>query len=261
MPMRISRTPLEQLARELEDQRKAADALADDDAKKAARQAYQQALNQLAREAQQRFLLRALYSPNQLQAQMTWFWMNHFNVSTRKANLRAGRRLRRDRHPSACAGALSRPAGRHAAPPGDAALPRQRAERGEPPQRELRPRADGTAHAGCRWRLFARRRPGAGPGADRRGRLAARGRRAAAAPAARAAGGLRARRPVRVQPGPARHGPEDAAGGADHAARLQPRWTRRSTGWRVRPPPRASSRTSWPCTSSPTCRRPRWSSA
>lgn len=87
--MRISRTPLEQLARELEDQRKAADALADDDAKKAARQAYQQALNQLAREAQQRFLLRALYSPNQLQAQMTWFWMNHFNVSTRKANLRA----------------------------------------------------------------------------------------------------------------------------------------------------------------------------
>ncbi|MGJ7492228.1 DUF1800 domain-containing protein [Variovorax sp. ZT4R33] len=87
--MRISRTPLGQLVRELEDQRKAADALAGDDAKKAARQAYQQALNQLAREAQQRFLLRALYSPNQLQEQMTWFWMNHFNVSTRKANLRA----------------------------------------------------------------------------------------------------------------------------------------------------------------------------
>ena len=87
--MRISRTPMEQLAGELEDQRKAADALADDDAKKAARQAYQQALNQLAREAQRRFLLRALYSPNQLQEQMTWFWMNHFNVSTRKANIRA----------------------------------------------------------------------------------------------------------------------------------------------------------------------------
>lgn len=87
--MRISRTPLEQLARELDKQRKAADALVDDAAKKVARQAYQQALNQLAREAQQRFLLRALYSPNQLQEQMTWFWMNHFNVSTRKANLRA----------------------------------------------------------------------------------------------------------------------------------------------------------------------------
>lgn len=87
--MRISRTPVAQLISELEDQRKSADALADDDAKKAARQAYQQALNQLAREAQRRFLLRALYSPNQLQEQMTWFWMNHFNVSTRKANLRA----------------------------------------------------------------------------------------------------------------------------------------------------------------------------
>lgn len=87
--MRISRTPIEQLTRELDDQRKAADALTDDDAKKSARQAYQQALNQLAREAQQRFLLRALYSPNQLQEQMTWFWMNHFNVSTRKANIRA----------------------------------------------------------------------------------------------------------------------------------------------------------------------------
>ncbi len=87
--MRISRTPMEQLAGELEAQRKAADALVDDDAKKAARQAYQQALNQLAREAQRRFLLRALYSPNQLQEQMTWFWMNHFNVSTRKANIRA----------------------------------------------------------------------------------------------------------------------------------------------------------------------------
>ena len=87
--MRISRTPIEQLTRELEDQRKAAEALTDDDAKKAARQAYQQALNRLAREAQQRFLLRALYSPNQLQEQMTWFWMNHFNVSIRKANIRA----------------------------------------------------------------------------------------------------------------------------------------------------------------------------
>ena len=27
-----------------------------------------------------RAVWRALYSPNQLQEQMTWFWMNHFNV-------------------------------------------------------------------------------------------------------------------------------------------------------------------------------------
>lgn len=87
--MTISRTPLPELARSLEAQRKAADALADEEQKKAARQAYQQELNRLARETQQRFVLRALYSPNQLQEQMTWFWANHFNVNIRKGAIRA----------------------------------------------------------------------------------------------------------------------------------------------------------------------------
>ncbi len=87
--MTISRTPVDQIAVALDAQRKAADALPDETQKKAARQAYQQALTGLAREAQQRFVLRALYSPNQLQEQMTWFWTNHFNVSARKDNLRA----------------------------------------------------------------------------------------------------------------------------------------------------------------------------
>ena len=87
--MTISRTPVDQLAIALDAQRKAADALPDEDQKKAARQAYQQELNRLSREAQQRFVLRALYSPNQLQEQMTWFWMNHFNVNVRKGNIRA----------------------------------------------------------------------------------------------------------------------------------------------------------------------------
>ncbi|MET3493428.1 DUF1800 domain-containing protein [Variovorax boronicumulans] len=87
--MTISRTPVDELVMALEAQRKAADALPDEEQKKAARRAYQQALDRLAREARQRFVLRALYSPNQLQEQMTWFWMNHFNVNLRKANLRA----------------------------------------------------------------------------------------------------------------------------------------------------------------------------
>ena len=51
--------------------------------------AYQQQMNALAREARQRFVLRALYSPHQLLEHMTWFWMNHFSVSTRKADVRA----------------------------------------------------------------------------------------------------------------------------------------------------------------------------
>ncbi len=87
--MEISRTPLPELARSLEARRRAADALPDEDAKKAARRDYQRALDRLAREAQQRFVLRALYSPNQLQEQMTWFWMNHFNIDLRKGNIRA----------------------------------------------------------------------------------------------------------------------------------------------------------------------------
>ncbi|MFL6660303.1 MAG: DUF1800 domain-containing protein [Massilia sp.] len=85
----ISQRPLPQLLFDLEQQRKAADATVDDEAKKQAQQAYQQELSRLAREAASRAVLRALYSPNQLQEQMTWFWMNHFNIYLGKANLRA----------------------------------------------------------------------------------------------------------------------------------------------------------------------------
>jgi uncharacterized protein (DUF1800 family) len=87
--MRITRTPMATLVMEMEQQRKAADAIADDEPKKAAQQAYQQELNRLAREAGARAMLRAVYSPAQLREQMTWFWFNHFNVHQYKHNLRA----------------------------------------------------------------------------------------------------------------------------------------------------------------------------
>ncbi len=86
--MTISQRPLNLLTQDLEQRRKDADAIVVDDDKKVAQQAYQQELNRLAREAATRSLLRALYSPNQLQEQMTWFWMNHFNVHQGKHNLR-----------------------------------------------------------------------------------------------------------------------------------------------------------------------------
>jgi uncharacterized protein (DUF1800 family) len=86
--MQISRESLEQLITECELQRKSADSIANDDEKKAAQQSYQQHLNQLAKEAATRSLLRDLYSPQQLQEQMTWFWMNHFSVLQAKNNLR-----------------------------------------------------------------------------------------------------------------------------------------------------------------------------
>ena len=85
----ISQQPLEQIVLRLEDQRKAAEAIVNDDDKKVAQQSYQQALTKVSNEAAARSLLRDLYSPNQLQEQMTWFWMNHFNVFLYKSNLRA----------------------------------------------------------------------------------------------------------------------------------------------------------------------------
>ncbi|WP_084637421.1 DUF1800 domain-containing protein [Paludibacterium yongneupense] len=86
--LEISRKPMTVLASELEEQRKTADAMGDEGQKKAAQQAYQQHMNQLARETATRSLLRDLYSPQQLQEQMTWFWLNHFSVHQYKGPLR-----------------------------------------------------------------------------------------------------------------------------------------------------------------------------
>jgi uncharacterized protein (DUF1800 family) len=53
-----------------------------------AQQQLNQRGNSLAAEAARRELLRALYSPQQLQEQLTWFWTNHFSVHQGKANVR-----------------------------------------------------------------------------------------------------------------------------------------------------------------------------
>jgi uncharacterized protein (DUF1800 family) len=63
-------------------------ALADGPDKEQARKAINERGNQLAYQAVRRELLRALYSPAQLQEQMVWFWLNHFNVHEYKANVR-----------------------------------------------------------------------------------------------------------------------------------------------------------------------------
>lgn len=87
--MTIVREPMESLVPRIETQRRATDAIANDDTKKSARQAYQQEMSRLARESASRHVLRALHSPSQVHEQMTWFWLNHFNVHQFKANLRA----------------------------------------------------------------------------------------------------------------------------------------------------------------------------
>jgi uncharacterized protein (DUF1800 family) len=90
--MSISTTPFDKLVADMEATRLDSDTRAkqasDSADKQAAQQAYQQALSKVAREASSRSLLRVLYSPNQLQEQMTWFWFNHFNVHQYKNNLR-----------------------------------------------------------------------------------------------------------------------------------------------------------------------------
>ncbi|MGA0600329.1 DUF1800 domain-containing protein [Caulobacter sp. KR2-114] len=85
----ISHLKLKDEVQALEAQNKAANQLTDPDQKKAAQQAYQQAMNDLARQAATRDLLRDLYAPDQVREQMTWFWFNHFNVHAAKANIRA----------------------------------------------------------------------------------------------------------------------------------------------------------------------------
>ena len=87
--MSISRTAFEPLVAELDASRRDSEvrarAASDDAARQAARRVYAQALARVAREAASRSLLRALYSPHQLQEQMTWFWFNHFNVYADKS--------------------------------------------------------------------------------------------------------------------------------------------------------------------------------
>ncbi|MBW8812193.1 MAG: DUF1800 domain-containing protein [Caulobacterales bacterium] len=85
----IAHEPMADLVVRMDAQNKAANQLTDPDAKKAAQQAYQQAMTELAREAATRSLLRDLYSPDQLQEQMTWFWLNQFNVHQYKRDVRA----------------------------------------------------------------------------------------------------------------------------------------------------------------------------
>jgi len=85
--MTISRQPLPDLMRDLEARRLASEQQKGTD--DTLRKEYQQELTRLAREASTRALLRDIYSPNQLQEQMSWFWMNHFNIHNGKANVRA----------------------------------------------------------------------------------------------------------------------------------------------------------------------------
>jgi uncharacterized protein (DUF1800 family) len=83
----VHRLPFD-VANAFDQQSRAANQLADPEQKKAAQQAFQQAMNDRGRQAAARSILRALYAPDQLRERMVWFWFNHFNVHLYKANIR-----------------------------------------------------------------------------------------------------------------------------------------------------------------------------
>ena len=74
--------------RRLREESRRINQLTDEDEKQRARTELNRTGNQMTNASQRRFLARALYSPGQLREQMTWFWMNHFNVYSGKGQLR-----------------------------------------------------------------------------------------------------------------------------------------------------------------------------
>jgi len=83
----VHRLPFD-VANAFDQQSRAANQITDPEQKKAAQQAYQQAMNDRGKQAAARSILRALYAPDQLRERMVWFWFNHFNVHLYKANIR-----------------------------------------------------------------------------------------------------------------------------------------------------------------------------
>ena len=77
-------TPAEQLLVQLQNERKRIKALPDGDEKTAVKKTVQKRGRELAAQAQQAELLRAVYGSNQLKEQLVWFWLNHFSVYAAK---------------------------------------------------------------------------------------------------------------------------------------------------------------------------------
>ncbi len=86
--LEVSRADPQAWLADLNAQYKTINAMADGPDKDQARKTLNEHGNKLGYEAIRRELLRAVYSPSQLQEQMVWFWLNHFSVHQNKANLR-----------------------------------------------------------------------------------------------------------------------------------------------------------------------------
>jgi uncharacterized protein (DUF1800 family) len=86
--MDISRLPARDVVWAYEEEARALKETPDEEARKAMHKALNERYRFVTEEAQQRYIIRALYSRNQLQEQLTWFWFNHFNVFQGKDKVR-----------------------------------------------------------------------------------------------------------------------------------------------------------------------------
>jgi uncharacterized protein (DUF1800 family) len=86
--LEVSHADPEKWLADVNGQYKTINAMPDGPDKEQARKALNDRGNKLAYEAIRRDLLRAVYSPAQLQEQVVWFWLNHFSVFQYKANVR-----------------------------------------------------------------------------------------------------------------------------------------------------------------------------
>ena len=87
--MDLSQKTLAEINDDIRALRQAANAAKGTPDREAVEKAYQHRLSDYAHQAAMRSLLRDLYSKNQLKEQLTWFWLNHFNVSQTKSEIRA----------------------------------------------------------------------------------------------------------------------------------------------------------------------------
>jgi uncharacterized protein (DUF1800 family) len=78
--MTINRMPARDVVNAYEEEARRLKDLPEGDGRKAQHKALNERYRFVIEEAQRRHIIRALYSRNQLQEQLTWFWLNHFNV-------------------------------------------------------------------------------------------------------------------------------------------------------------------------------------
>jgi uncharacterized protein (DUF1800 family) len=84
----ISRMSVRDVVWAYEEEARSLKDVADDEMRKAQHKALNERYRFVVEEAQRRHIIRALYSSNQLEEQLIWFWFNHFNVFQGKDKVR-----------------------------------------------------------------------------------------------------------------------------------------------------------------------------